>query len=228
MAKVKMGIVVVGIRGTIGGLTFSANRAGNHARAWSKSANARSSLQSGRRVILSVAAQGWRGLTDINRQDWDTLAAVEPQYDAFGVEYFLSGFQRYVRFQSWLKTVGRAATTGPTLEAAPAAPTVTGFQVSKAASTCHFHYAANEFGATWDAVVFVGVGAGHGNIVAPGPMPLIIGSQVPGGTSLVFTTEFMAVFGSVTVNQRVFFAVHRQSITGSRSAPATGWADVVA
>jgi hypothetical protein len=58
-------------------------------------------------------------------------------------------------------------------------------------------------------------------------MAFVIASQVPGGTSLAFTTEFFAVFGGVTVLQRAFYAVHRQSIPGFRSAPATGWVDVV-
>jgi len=228
MAKVKMGTVVTGIRGTIGGLTFSANRAGNHAHVWTRSGNARTALQAGRRIILSVAAQGWRGLTDGNRADWDTMAGAEPQYDAFGDVYYLSGFQRYVRFQAWLKTVGRAATSAPTMEVVPATPTISGFRVSAGALSCKFDYAAGQFGPTWDAVVFVGIGVGHGNIAAPGPMAFIIGSQVPGGTSLTFTTQFFAVYGAVTTLQRAFWAVHRQSIPGFRSAAATGWVDVVA
>jgi len=56
MARVEMGTIVVGLRGTVGGLTFSTNRSGPHCHVWTRSGNARTSLQSGRRLILSVSA----------------------------------------------------------------------------------------------------------------------------------------------------------------------------
>jgi hypothetical protein len=230
MAKVKMGVVVTGLRGTVGGLTFSANRAGNHAHVWTRSGNARSSLQSGRRQILSVNAQGWRDLDAGSKVDWDDFAKAlaQRQTDPFGQYYYLSGFQWFVRCNNWIATVGRAPIDVPPVSVIPTAPGVLLFQISAADSYCGFNYLVNQFGPTWDAVVFVGMGAGHGCIVAPGPVPLIVGSQVPGGTELAFTTEFFNVFGSVTLQQRAFWRVCRQTIDGYRGAAATGWADVIA
>jgi hypothetical protein len=75
--------------------------------------------------------------------------------------------------------------------------------------------------------VFIGMAAGHGAAVAPGPSPLIIGSQVPAGTELDFTTEFFAAFGQITTHQRAFYRVHRQRIWGYRGAAATGYVDVI-
>jgi hypothetical protein len=100
--------------------------------------------------------------------------------------------------------------------------------VSAGDTTCHFHYEALEFGPDYDAVVFVGLGTGRGCYVAPGPVALILGSQIPGGTSLDFTTRFFEVFGAVTVQQRAFYRVYRQLVWGYRGAAATGYVDVIA
>lgn len=227
MARVEMGTIVVGLRGTVGGLTFSTNRSGPHCHVWTRSGNARTSLQSGRRLILSVSAQAWRNLSGADQTTWNDYGdLIEIPYP-WGGHYHLSGFQWYVRINNWLATVGRPARDTAILWPIPTAPTITGFQVSAGASTCHFHYAALQFGPDYDAVVFVGMAAGHGNFVAPGPRPLIIGSQVPGGTSLDFTTEFFSVFGTISTQQRAFFSVHRQSVDGYRGAPATGYVDVI-
>jgi hypothetical protein len=230
MAKVKMGVIVTGLRGTVGGLTFSANKAGNHAHTWTRSGNARSVLQCSRRQRLSINAQAWRSVSAGNQALWVVFAAAlaQRQTDPLGNFYYLSGFQWYVKVNNWLWSCGRAGAATPPVAVVPAIPTVTGFQISVGASTCHFHYAANEFGATWDAVVFVGIGNGFGCIVPPGPMPFIVGSQVPGGTSLDFTTAFMSVFGAVFVGQRAFLRVHRQTTDGYRGAAASTYANVIA
>ena len=71
MARVEMGTIVVGLRGTVGGLTFSTNRSGPHCHVWTRSGNARTSLQSGRRLILSVSAQAWRNLSGADQTTWN-------------------------------------------------------------------------------------------------------------------------------------------------------------
>jgi len=230
MAKVKMGVVVTGLRGTVGGMTFSANRAGNYAKVWTRSANARTWRQSVRRQALSVNAMAWRDLDPGDQAYWDAFGADvgQEQMDPFDNGYYLSGFQWSVKVNSWMKSVGRAAVSTPPAGTVPAAPTVTGFQVSAGATTCHFHYALGEFTPYFDAVVFVGMAAGRGNFVVPGPQPLVLGSQVPGGTSLDFTTGLMAVFGRVFVTQRAFLKVCRQTTDGYRSAAATAYANVIA
>ena len=227
MARVQMGVIVVGLRGTVGGLTFSANRAGPHCHVWTRSGNARTALQSGRRVIHTVNAQAWRNLDPGDQADWNTWGAtVEIPYP-WGGHFHLSGFQWYVKNSNWLASVGRPPVNAPTLSIPPVAPTITALQVSASASTCHFHYGLNEFGPDYDAVIMIGLAAGHGCYAAPGPVPLIQGSQVPAGTSLDFTTRFFEVFGAVTTNQRAFYRVYRQRVWGYRGAPATGYVDVI-
>ena len=230
MAKVKMGVIVTGLRGTVGGLTFSANKAGPHAHIWTRSANARSALQCGRRQALSINAQAWRSVDPADQADWDVFAAAlaQRQTDPFGNFYYLSGFQWYVRVNNWLTTCGRAAVSTPPAAAVPVAPTVTSFQVSAGDGTCHFHFTLGEFIPDFDAVVFVGIGNGYGCIVPPGPMPLIVGAQVPAGLSLDFTTELMAVFGSVFVGQRAFLRVHAQTTDGYRGAALSTYSNVKA
>ena len=228
MAKVQMGVIVTGLRGTIGGLTFSQNRTGPYCRIWSRSANARTALQSDRRIIHTVNAQTWRDLDSGDQNDWNTWALLVEIPDPWGGHYHISGFNWYVKINNWRASVGKAPVDAPTLSDPPAAPTITHFQVSVSASTCHYDYDALEFGPDYDAVLFIGLASGKGCFVAPGPSPLILGSLAPGGTSVDFTTRFFEVFGAVTTNQRVFYRIFRQHLWGYRGAPATGYANVIA
>ncbi len=79
MAIAKFGPTVTGLRGTVAGTTFSANKSGPYARGWSRGANPRSSLQSTQRGRLGALAAAWRDLTQVQRDDWIVYAALPAQ-----------------------------------------------------------------------------------------------------------------------------------------------------
>ncbi len=94
MAIIKFGTLVIGARGTIGGATLSANKSGPYAKAWAKSGDQRSPLQTSQRARLTTAAQLWRTLTTAQKADWDTYAGLSAQEktNSLGETYEVSGF----------------------------------------------------------------------------------------------------------------------------------------
>ncbi len=115
-----------GIRGKLGGLVFSANKAGPFVKSWGKGANPRTTSQTGQRQVLTAFAQSWKALTAGERTGWDTYAALAAQdkTNSLGETYSISGFNWYVAINSTLVRAGQAARTAAPVTATPAQPTI--------------------------------------------------------------------------------------------------------
>lgn len=99
MAIVKLGDIVVGVRGTVAGVIYSANKAGPFARAWSRGSNPQSPLQQTVRGQLARLGQVWQGMTQAQRDAWDALAVADPEptFNSLGEPVALSGFGYFCR-----------------------------------------------------------------------------------------------------------------------------------
>jgi len=131
MAVVLIGAPLAGVRGTVGGITFSANKAGPYMKAWAKPSNARTSRQTVERGFLGQMPELWRALTGVQQAAWDTFAALGAQAltNSLGVTYYLSGFGWFCKCNIRLLRVGRATITAVPTQARPAAPTIDDFRV---------------------------------------------------------------------------------------------------
>jgi hypothetical protein len=116
MAIIKLGGVVVGVRGTIGGVTYSANKSGAYCKMWAKGANPRSPGQQLRRGILASVAVAWNGLSSSQQTDWDDYAATdpEPHTNSLGEAVTFSGYSLFSMFNQ-----RRVAATFDILEDVP-------------------------------------------------------------------------------------------------------------
>lgn len=110
MAILKMGPIVAAVRGTIAGITFSANASGPYARGWSKGSNPSSALQSDQRGRLGALASAWRDLTQGQRDDWIVYAALPAQdrTNTLGETFSASGFNWFVKINDQLESAGEA------------------------------------------------------------------------------------------------------------------------
>lgn len=134
MAITKIGPPLSGIRGTIGGVTYSANGASTYAKAWSKGPNPRTSKQSDERTFLSRMPALWGALTPAQRAGWRTFAADPAQelFNSLGDGYFASGFNWFVKCNIRnLRVTAPIRDDFPT-QARPAPPTITAFRVTPA------------------------------------------------------------------------------------------------
>ena len=138
MAIIKVSAPVAGIRGTVGGMIYSANKSGAYVRRWTGPINPRSGPQSIQRGNVGGMAAAWRALTSGQRADWDTYAG-EPEQELtnpLGESYYASGWNWYVSCNTNLARVGRAPIEDAPTVAVPAAPTMlaSGFRVCRSGS----------------------------------------------------------------------------------------------
>ncbi len=107
MAIVTFGGGVTGIRGSIGGSTFSVGHSGPYVRRRQKPHFPRSDAQGKRNAALLVAAQAWRDeLNAGHRADWIALAAGTDFVNALGQTYQIQGNALYIRTHSALESAG--------------------------------------------------------------------------------------------------------------------------
>jgi len=120
MALVKLGTTVVGIRGTVGGITFSQNKGGPHCKVFARGPVSRTPFQSEARGYMAQWSNMWRELSGGEQTDWNSFAAAPPEidYDPFGQVVTRSGFQWLVRLNMRQVLLGAL----PILYAPPSVP----------------------------------------------------------------------------------------------------------
>lgn len=132
MAIIKLGPPVSGIRGTIGGITYSQNKSGPYAKIWRQPSNKRTSKQSKERGFLSRMPVLWNNLTGAQRLDWRTFAALPAQdlVNPLGDTYSATGYNWFCKCNIRLLRVARATIAGIPTQARPAAPSIVDFRVT--------------------------------------------------------------------------------------------------
>jgi len=126
MAIIKLGALVVGVRGSAGGLTFSANRSGPYVKTTSKGANPRSAKQSVVRQRLGRMPELWRNITSAQRTDWNDYALAAPQEltNSLGETYFTTGYAWFVHCNTTRLNLAQVPLAPAPTIAAPAAPNI--------------------------------------------------------------------------------------------------------
>jgi hypothetical protein len=226
MAIIKYGVLVTGIRGKLGGAIFSANGSSSYVRPWYKSSNPRSLAQSEHRGRMGLMPSSWRAITQGERDDWDTFAALPAQQrtNSLGETYYCSGFNWFCIVNVRLLYAGQAIRDVFPAKARPAAPTITGFDFNDVAGVpqAEVTYGAGEFAATETIVVAAAYIPGGGRSVQYGTYPVLAAEPNPGASPFDFATEFVAQFGTPQAGARAFVRVYKQTDDGLRSS---AWSD---
>ena len=152
MAIIKIGPPLAGIRGTIGGITYSENGSSPYAKLWARAPNPRTPKQTTERGYLSRMPALWNALTDGQRDDWRSFAADPAQEltSSLGEAYYASGYNWFCKCNVRLTRVGRATIEDIPAIVRPAAPTIDDFRVCEAGSesdlcTCGTATASSEY-----------------------------------------------------------------------------------
>ena len=229
MAIVVFGPLVTGIRGTVTGTIFSANKAGPFARGWNRGPNQRTSGQTAQRRRTSGMAKTWRALTQVQRDAWDTWAALPAQakVNSLGQTYYASGFNWYIAINDRLLYVGRGSRAAPPVIGIPAAPTLSLLNLGHTGIgwNSYVFYPNNEF-LGYDLVLFIAMSNSLGVLNKTHGWRLVHQTQAPAASIEYFQTDLESSFGTIIVSQRGFCRLCRQTTDGERSAFATGYADV--
>lgn len=117
MASIKLGGLIIEIRGSIAGNTFARNRSGNYVRAKTTPINPNTARQQGVRGAMAFLTARWStDLTALQRTAWNLYGASVTMLNRLGENINLSGFNHYLRSNMIRKQTALALIDdGPTL-----------------------------------------------------------------------------------------------------------------
>jgi hypothetical protein len=98
MARIKYSALVDQINGSIGGTTFQNNRYGFTIKRKPAGKKTGSAIQKQRRNAVAAVGQDWIGLTDAQRNSWDTYASTFPRATRLNPNAFLNGFNYFQKY----------------------------------------------------------------------------------------------------------------------------------
>ena len=216
MAILKLGPLIIGIRGTTGGATFSANKSGPYVKGWAKPPLPTRIRQSAIQTTFSQIAAFWVAMPQADRDDWDTWAAgpAPPRTNSLGEPIVLNGFNWFQSLQG--RRVMRGTTiiaTAPVLSI-PAAPTLFGVTIhASGAGASLVSYPQNEFAGVW-ALYTVSMNTQPSGVSfnRPNYFPFI--ETAFGATSFAITSHLESIYGTIQLNRRWFSRVARVSGQG--------------
>lgn len=105
MAKIKLNIASA-ISGKLGGNIYSRNKGGAYVKQWVSPINPNTPAQSLTRQRFSDLSNDWKGLTQTQRDTWNSAAPNFPIKDRLGETIVLSGQQLYMKFNRNLQSAG--------------------------------------------------------------------------------------------------------------------------
>lgn len=220
MARIKLGALLAGLRGTIGGITFSANGSGLFAKAWARGPNPRTTPQNAQRNILTTFASGWRSLSGANQATWIAYAALPAQdlEDSLGETYSISGFNWFIRINTHLALAGRAQRDIAPVSVRPIAPTVLAFRLGITddliSSALQVDNTDPDFGADLaiKSEFFLSIGRLASNTLRQ----FLIAAQPNPDGSIDLTSQVIAQYGNIPPESVIFYYTMYQDLEGQR------------
>jgi hypothetical protein len=103
--KAKFGMIVVDGRGKLGGHVLSKNRGGAYARTKVTPVNPQTTYQLTARNLLTTLSQGWRSLTQAQRDGWNAAVQSFQRTDIFGDLRTPTGKNLYTRLNTNLSNI---------------------------------------------------------------------------------------------------------------------------
>jgi hypothetical protein len=221
MAKILLGPTVIGIRGTVAGITFSQNRAGPYARGWHTPPNPKSATQLAARSTLATWAATWRTLTAAQQTTWDVYAAAAPQVltDSLGQPYYASGFNWWITTQINLEHIGAVSIlTAPVLarQVIPLTPTLE-FRTTASAQATRWRINALDPNLALNHTAWSVVVNSLGLNIEPAVLYYTFTGIPNVGRYVNITTPLAAKFGTFVVGQRLFSYIYSISAEGQAS-----------
>lgn len=232
MAITHLALPVTGIRGTIAGVVFSANKSGTYAKGWVKGTNPMSIGQMWQRAQMAQAGALWRTLSTPQQNDWDTFAETPPEddYNSLGNPYLLSGFGWFVRILLRRRRTGQAddlLAPASTPTAAPGSFNMVLYPATGGNIDAKFTYGSGDF-ATYYAILRLSIAPGVGTNVQTSRYLNLWEALGANPTTTYFGVNYFDSFGVTQVEMRFFGRLYRQSPSGIRSVPLEIFTDVIA
>lgn len=150
MAKLKFGMIVTEGSGKLGGHVLARNRSGAYARTKVTPVNPATTYQQNARNELATRSQGWRGLTQNQRDAWNGAVNDFARTDIFGDLRNPTGKNLYTLININLVNSGFPPVNVPPLPSA--VPSITATSATIAVGTTQFDVAFTATGIISDAI----------------------------------------------------------------------------
>lgn len=219
MARILFGQMIAEARGKVGGLVFSRNRAGSYMRTKVTPTNPQTAKQTGVRTFFTTIAQAWRGLTAVQRLQWEGAVENFKSSNIFGLIKTLSGAQLYQKLNVNLLNIGQAQISEPPVPTS--VPAITSISIVADES-------ANSLTATFSPAIdanviyeaFATPPTSAGKTFVKNMYKKIGNYGVAAVSPLVMTGDYNAIYGTVgTEGQKIFLKmVPIHMTTGIRGA----------
>lgn len=221
--KIKWGALVVDGRGKIGGQVASKNRSGAYMRNKVTPVNPQSTAQNAVRNTLSTLSQGWRALTQNQRDAWDGAVANFASTNIFGDIINPTGKNLYTALNANLASVGEAAISTPPTLAEVVGIAVGAITVAVGAGTYSAVFTGDDPSMIYQIWATASVSPGKSFVKN---LYRQIGFVAGGaGSPLDFSADYLAKYGAAIESQKVFFKmVGVVSTTGQKGVGSSGFA----
>lgn len=229
MAIIKYAETVAGIRGTIGGITYSANKSGAYVKRWARTVNPRTYEQQIVRSQPALFKPYWDAMSDEDRAAWDAFAADpnELDYNSLGIQYWLTGWQWFVRANLRRASASLEITDTPPSGSAEIAPPDLVLSAT--------YITDGKIEVSWDPAsfvdgqVFVCFGSmmqGQNRSTSINNWRLLFTASADDGGPYECQADFEGWFGEPLENYRAFVNCYIQAQAGNRG-PVQSASDVV-
>jgi hypothetical protein len=220
MAIVKFGTSVVGIRKTLGGITFSNSPSGPIAKSWTPSSMPYTPKQTSQQAQIASLVAPWNALSPTAQTDWSTFGLTPPETDtnSLGHQYFLSGFQWFIRVNVRNSLAGEARLDAPPIGGVVTPPS--GVTIAAAAgppATVEITFDAAPFLAAPYAVVYVKFARRTGIRKPHSAFYQAALTDVSGSTSLDISAPILLLFGNIQTGDSLWLRLRCQTTEGLRS-----------
>jgi hypothetical protein len=223
VAIIKLAAPIAAIRGKLGGLIFSENKAAAYIKPWTLPTFPNSTRQQENKTFLNLVRQNWSTLNQSQIDAWNALAAAPPEldYNPLGDQYFLSGAQWHARINLRRLRAGQLIqNTAPPSISVPSPLT---FELDITSTddptrSDRFNYSPADFAGHY-AVLFCAVTLSNVVQSYSRSYSLILEDTVVGPPSQDITVALEDKLGYLQADTKVFGLLHKQSQAGIRSLP---------
>jgi len=221
MALVRYSEIIQGIRGSIAGLTWSANRSGSYVKKLATPVKKRTLAQSSKRAWFTQVSGAYANLTPAQVAQWDAFALSPPEidYDPWGDQRFLTGSAWHMRINMRRLEAGQAIANNPPASTPSTPPTdftLTIYRTGAVGVDSVFDYGTGDFVGRRAMLKLSLANSAVRTVQTSGYYVVWLDMvSVPGPQ--IITAEVDAVFGNVQVGQKMFGELRAQQSSGIRS-----------
>lgn len=212
MARIKFGMVVVAGRGKIGGQVLSAGRSGATVRTKTTPVNGKTVAQNNVRSRFTSLSQGWRDLTQAQRDAWNAAVAAFARTNVFGDIVNPSGSNLFQRLNNNLLNIGESSISDPPIPVGVESPVLVSVTNAIGAGTMTLVLDGDVPAAT-ACIVFATAPMSAGKSFVKSEYRQIAVLAAEDATPVNIKAAYIAKFGSQgSVGQKIFFMIRPVNI----------------